>query len=466
MSSFMSKDRLWFLVSRFRERLWVRPLFICLLSIAGAFTAKLADGTGLKEVVPVVTAESIEELLSIMATSMLVIATFAVASMVSAYASASSTATPRTFALVVADDVSQNALSTFIGAFIFSIVSLTSLKNDYFGVAGRFTLFMLTIVVFGIVVFTFVRWVDRIARLGRMATAIDKVEHATSAALERRRLAPTLHGAPVSSVRQRKQPVLAPTVGYVQHVDVEKLQRWAEKTGGGVTVAALPGAFAAPGRVLAWVDKSSDPPADGSAESALDTDPVADAFLIGKERQFDADPRFGFVVMSQIAGRALSPAVNDPGTAIDILAAQVRLFAQWLGPRRVASHDGAGAASDEAPKYDRVEVPELSVHDLFDDAFTAMARDGAGTVEVALRLLKSLHALASLGRADVQAAARRHGRMALARAEASLVLPEDLARVREAARFLAPEERVEGTPGEPDEPDEPEKPEKPEKHRR
>lgn len=118
MASILSPDRIRFLLNRLRGKLWVKPLAVCRLSIAGAFMAKLADGTGLAEVVPEIDAESIKPLLTIMASSMLVIATFSVSSMVSAYASASNTATPRAFSLVVADDASQNALSTFLGAFI------------------------------------------------------------------------------------------------------------------------------------------------------------------------------------------------------------------------------------------------------------------------------------------------------------------------------------------------------------
>ena len=52
-------------------------------------------------------------------------------------------ATPRSFTLVVVDDVSQNILLTFIGAFIFSIVVLFTRKNSYFGDTGRLTLFVL-----------------------------------------------------------------------------------------------------------------------------------------------------------------------------------------------------------------------------------------------------------------------------------------------------------------------------------
>jgi uncharacterized membrane protein len=421
MLSIVSVDRLRFLINRFRERLWVKPLVICLLSIAGAFVAKLADGTLLAEIVPAITAESIETLLSVMAASMLVIATFAVGSMVSAYGSASSAATPRSFTLVVADDVSQNALSTFIGAFIYSIVALTAMKNEYFETAGRFTLLVVTVVVFGIVILTFVRWVDRIARLGRLGMTIDQVEKATAGALKKRREAPTLDGVPAGTEEARGRPVFAATVGYLQHVDVAALQAWAEEVEGKVVVATLPGSFAGPGRALAYV--SGRPEED----EKLDCGKVVESFLIGGKRRFDDDPRFGLVVLSEIAGRALSPAVNDPGTAIGILGTLVRLFVLWSEPVEVADATG--------PKYDRVEVPEIYVQDMFDDAFTAIARDGAGAVEVAVRLQKALQSLALIGDGAMREAAQHHGRLALARAELALDLPEDLALVREAARF-------------------------------
>jgi uncharacterized membrane protein len=139
----------------------------------------------------------------------------------------------------------------------------------------------------------------------------------------------------------------------------------------------------------------------------------------------------GFVVLSEIAGRALSPAVNDPGTAIDIIGRMVRLFTVW--------RDTRVASEDREPEYDRVVVPELDVRDMFDDAFTSIARDGAGAVEVSLRLQKGLRALAGLGDDALRAAAREHGRVALKRAEAALRLSEDLAVVREVAKFAEAE---------------------------
>ncbi len=68
---------------------------------------------------------------------------------------------------------------------------------------------------------------------------------------------------------------------------------------------------------------------------------------------------------------------------------------------------------------------------MFDDAFTSIARDGAGTIEVMLRLQKALIALTRMDNAALAEAARRHAGLALARAQHALQLDEDVARVRE-----------------------------------
>lgn len=422
MPSIIPTDQLRFFINRLRERLWVKPLAACLLSIAAALAAKLADDTELGLILPTIKPEPVETILSIMAASMLVIATFAVTSMVSAYASASSTATPRSFSLVIGDDRSQNALSTFIGAFIYSIVALTAMKNGYFEAAGRFTLFILTAIVFGMVIITFVRWVDSIARLGRIGTTIAKVEHATAQALMLRQKAPTLDGVPVVS-QVHGWAVFASHVGYVQHIDIAALETWARKNEGRVVIAALPGTFAAPGRELAYIRTCS------GEITESDKQQVIQSFQIGNSRLFDDDPRFGLVVLSEIACRALSPAVNDPGTAINIIGTLVRLFVLWNSPLK--------AGEEHTPKYSRVEVPEISIHDMFDDAFTGIARDGAGTVEVMIRLQKALQSLALIGDAPMQEAAKLHARLALKRAQLALNLSEDLATVCNAAAFAS-----------------------------
>jgi uncharacterized membrane protein len=416
-------DRIRFFLNRLGERLWVKPLGICTLSVGAVFVAKWTDRLGLEDTLPSVTLDSLDTLLTTMSASMLVIATFAVASMVSAYSSAANEATPRTFTLVVADDVSQNALSTFVGAFIFSIVAIVTLKNSYYGEAGRFTLFALTLLVFAIVIGVFVRWVDRIARLGRVGSTIEKVERAAAESLGRRRAAPTLRAKPIDDGPPQGNALYGSSIGYVQHVEVETLQSCAERADARIRVTAMPGSLAAPGRPLAWVLTESGELSDADRTS------IEKAFLIGDRRVFDDDPRFGLIVLSEVASRALSPGINDPGTAIDIVGRLVRLFVLWIEP----------PDEHRSIRYDRVQVPEIELADMFDDAFTPIARDGARCIEVVVRLLKMLHALASTGDDRMRKLAIRHANLALARAEIALDLEEDRKLARDVAAFGRPE---------------------------
>lgn len=409
--------RLRSLLLSLRERLWAKPLAACLLSLLGVGLAGLLDGRWFMDSPPEVSADSIEALLSIMASSMLVIAIFAAGAMVSAYASASNTASPRSFPLVVADDVSQNAYSIFVGAFIFGVVGLVALENSSFDTVGRFVLFIETGFVFALVILTFVRWVDRIARLGRQGNTVDLVERATWRAIERRIRCPRLGGAPVAAREGEWHGVGAGEVGYVCEVDLETLQDCAQRQDLQLQVATLPGAFVAPGQPLLRVQ--------GARPSGELAATLRGAFRIARSREFDHDPRFGLVVLSEIAARALSPAVNDPGTAIDVTGRLVRLFARW--------HEQE--PPEDGPRYLRVQVPALDPADLVEDAFTAIARDGAGTIEVMCRLLKALHTLAELGDPALAEAARAQAREALAHAEQAMRLPGQLARVRDLASF-------------------------------
>ncbi|WP_026333253.1 DUF2254 domain-containing protein [Thioalkalivibrio sp. ALM2T] len=417
----LTTDRLRVFFSRLKDRLWVRPLGLSVLAVGGTFVARLADGTGLAKVLPRIQLDSVESLLTIMASSMLVIATFAVGAMVAAYASASVSATPRSIPLVISDDVTQNALSAFIGAFIFSIVSLISVQNEIFGHAGLFSIFSLTLLVFVIVIVTFVRWVDRIARLGRVVNTIEKVEEAATDALDRRRHAPTLGAlaGPMNPTRGIGAPVFSPTVGYVQHIDLETLQSVAEDANCRVLVTALPGTFVSARRPLLRIEGCE----------AFDPEAFAVAFKICPNRAFDDDPRFALVALSEIADKALSPGTNDPGTAINVIGSMVRLFTLWVSP---LEKDRVAEIT-----YDRVFVPSLEIDDLFDDAFTALARDGAGFVEVAIRLQKAFRALAETDDQAMVAVAKRHSRMALARSEQAMSLQDDIEAVRRAAAFSA-----------------------------
>jgi len=400
----------------------------CLLAVTAAFAAAAADRIGLHDFFPEIQNDTVEKLLSIIAASMLGVATFAVGSMVSAYASVSNSATPRAFMLVISDDKSKTALSTFLAAFIFSVVSLIAIKTGLYGRAGVFVIFAMTILVLGWVVLMFVRWVDQIARLGRLGTTIDRVERAAIAAIEQRRRSPHLGGLPVNENADFGEPIFVDAVGYVQHINVEALQTCAKNCNAVLMVAALPGTFIAPGKAIGFAKMDH-----GSMSADLNVTSVAKAFTIGHDRSFEEDPRFCLIALSEIAGRALSPAVNDPGTAIDIIGTFVRLFVLWIAPLK----DSAGPS-----KFDRVRVPALKLDEMFNDAFTAIARNGAGSIEVVIRLQKAFLSLSATGHTGLRQAALNHSQLSLARAEIAMKFPQEVQSVRALVEKLQQENSI------------------------
>ena len=393
-------------------KLWFKPLIFCTLSIIGAFIAMLADGTFLTDIAPDIKYESLDDLLNTLSSTMLVIAIFAVGSMISAFAAASSTATPRSFKLVVADDVSQNALSIYIGSFIFSIVASVAFKNGYYGKAGRFVLFILTLAVFFIVIFTFIRWVERISKLGRLEHTIQKIEDVTTKTFEKRIKVRRLGGSPIIERENKGVPIYSNEVGYILYLNMDRLQEVATQLKVIITLNCMPGTFVSPDRVIAYIVSPHDEiPID-------DKEKLSKAFVIGTSRSYYADPRFGLIALSEIASRALSPGINDPGTALSVINSFVRLFHLWFNK------------NDNNPsqdvKYNRIEVPEIEASDIFEDAFRPISRDGAGNIEVMIRMQKALTSIYSFVPDEVKEEALKSAKEAYKRAELALSYSGDL----------------------------------------
>ena len=396
---------------RLSAKLWFKPLIFCLLSIGGALIAHTADDTFLTDIVPDIKKESLDDLLSTLSNSMLVIAIFAVGSMVSAFAAASGTATPRSFKLVVADDVSQNALSIYIGSFIFSIVASVAFANGYYGKAGYFVLFVLTLTVFLVVIITFIRWVERISKLGRLGHTIQKIEDVTAKTFQKMIDVPRMGGAPIIVREHKGIPIYNEKIGYIQHVNMATLQELAESLEIIITLNCLPGTFVTPDRAMAYI-------VSGNDEFPLhDKEKLSKAFIIDNTRSYYADPRFGLIALSEIASRALSPAVNDPGTAIAIINSYVKLFHLWFLNKDIKT---------SKIKHNRIEVPEIATADIFEDAFRPIARDGASNIEVMMRMQKAFKSIYSFIPDELKDIVLTNAQIAYERAKLSTEYEGDL----------------------------------------
>lgn len=418
------------LLSRLNRTLWVRASLFALLGIAAALAAVAAESL-LPSDLPTVGAESVGQILQILASSMLAVTTFSLSVMVSAYSAATDNVSPRATRLLMQDTTTQNVLGTFIGSFLFSLVGIISLSTGFFGQSGQLVLFLVTLVVIALIVVTLLRWIEHLSLLGRVGETTDRVEQAARQAITDRAVRPCLGGRPLSTNEQlpaEAEPVYAAAIGYVQHLDMGVLDTCTREANCEIYVLSLPGSFVHGDYPLARV-------VGGDGETTAER--VRAAFTVGEERSFDQDPRFGLMVLAEIASRSLSPAVNDPGTAIDVIGRVIRLLALWAQRER---------GNEDDVQFPGVRVPPLDTADLFYDTFSPIGRDGAGLVEVQMRLQKAMSALAAMGDEEFRRQARKHSAMALKRAEVALTLEEDLSPVRQLANHLAPGNQHPDTP--------------------
>ncbi len=392
-----------YLLSELRSRLWVKPSIMGIAAVLWVSFAYFGAHLLPDDLFISIKRDILINLLGIMASTMLTVATFSVAAMVSAFSAVSTTATPRAARIVMRDNATQNSLTSFLAAFIYAIVALVAISVVDYGIGGRVLLFAGYTVMVAWVLISFVRWVDRVSTLGRMGDTLERVEEACRVPFTSPDTMGTLGAAEATGAPVTGAEVRVERVGYIQNIDIADLDSLARELGSTIHVLERPGAFFGPHDSLAIV----------SGRDELDdesTGRIRRAFVIGDTRRVESDPRFGLIILSEIADRALSPAVNDPGTAIAVLGIQVRLMEAWCRHRR------------ETPevKYPNIKVYPLDPEDLLDDSLTSISRDGSAMYEVGARIQKSLAMLTRLGNEKLTAAALRHSRLALEQAERSL----------------------------------------------
>jgi uncharacterized membrane protein len=399
-------DRWLFAWRRLKRRMWFRAALYALVGVAAALLAAAGAPWVPDPVADRLGGESVEQILTILASSLLAVATFSLGAMVTAYTAVSSGATPRAAALVTGDEGAQKALATFVGAFLYAIVGVTAINANYYGPEGRAIIFIVSLCVVALVAFRLLAWIGRLSDLARVGHMIGMVEKRAADALADRVRRPRLGG--VAGALKDGFAVVAPGTGYVQNVDPDRLDSAARALDCSVHVLAMPGAFVRRGDTIARLDR------EDCADKGLRR--LVSAFTIGHSRSYDQDPRYGLIVLAEIATRALSPGVNDPGTAIQVVGAGVRLLDDWARPPE--------ELTDLPEPSPRVFASVLSPDDLMTDIFEPIAFHGAGDPAVLIRLRKALATL-SVSSPELAAPAARIDARLLARAETVLPSNQD-----------------------------------------
>ncbi len=405
---------------RLSRRVWVRVTLIAVLAVVAAGLAPLLQGVIPEQLADRLGEESTRPILNVLATSMLAVTTFSLSVMVAAHRAASEQVTPRTHRLLLEDTTTQTVLATFLGAFIYALTSIVLINASLFTARSVTVSFFFTVFVILLVVIAILRWIDHLSRLGSMLETTRTVERAAEAAFGARLDDPFLGCRPAAEAPAGLAHRVGPeTTSYVGHVDTQALVALAREAGFDIVLRARPGDFVSERDALAETGRSGH------------DDAIRAAFTLADARDFTQDPRFGLIVLSEIASRALSPGINDPGTAIDVIGRVLRLLLRWRQPE-AGPRTGQLAGPDGDRRQGEVFVAPLDPADLVEDGFLGAARDGAGMVEVQLALQKALAALAASADPAMAAAARAMSARARDYAAAAMPLAADLARVEAA----------------------------------
>lgn len=363
----------------------------------------------------------VEDLLRILASSMLVVSTFALSILVSAFASASTTGTPRATKLVVADPRAQSTVAVFLAAFIFSIVGVIALGLGTWGPEKRFVLFCFASLVLARVIYAFMEYIQLLTRIGRVEHTLETVEGAALRAM-RAFVENPLVGAQVESEpRPGALPLLATEVGFVQLVVAAALERVCRRLECDAHVAVRTGDLVDPGRPLLFIDISR--PLQDKEEQSL-----RDAIVVGPHRSIEQDAGYGLLVLAEIAQRALSPAVHDPGTAIAVMGSQTRVLvealARWTNEPRVL--------------HEHVYAPLTDPSGIVRPAFDPIARAGATELEVLRQLLRHLDVLARTTPEPFAGRAREQAEPVVTRARVNEIDADDLRSLHRELRRAGP----------------------------
>ncbi|SQJ16012.1 Predicted membrane protein (DUF2254) [Serratia rubidaea] len=174
------------LFSQLTRKLWFRACLFALLAVISALVSIVIKPFIPASIGGMVGADAVDNILNILASSMLAVTTFSLNIMVSAYSSATTSVTPRATRLVMEDSTTQNVLATFIGSFLFSLVGIVALSMGAYGERGRVVLFVVTLLVIALIVITLLRWIQHLSLLGRVGETTSRVEEAARNALENR----------------------------------------------------------------------------------------------------------------------------------------------------------------------------------------------------------------------------------------------------------------------------------------
>lgn len=302
---------------------------------------------------------------------------------------------PRLLRTFLRDTGTQVSLGTFTGTFIFCMAVLLQLSKT-----AKYTLpqvsvnlaLLLSLVSFGVLIY----FINHVAVSLQAPVVVARVSKELHAAINHQFSSQNIVAATAveneatekSRLSLPYQVVTAKASGYLQVRDDQSLLQLAHRHDLVFKLLSEPGDFIIEATPIVWVW--------GETDMAHITNTVRMAFITGKQRTLVQDVTFGFNELIEVALRALSPAINDPFTAMTCL--------DWVGSAlcQVCTRPFPGDHVYDAQGRLRLLTRPVTFTHLANAAFNQVREYGRNSRYVTLRLMYTLRRVAEFAETPPQ----------------------------------------------------------------
>jgi uncharacterized membrane protein len=395
----------------FRNAIWILPALgmvagLVMIRILIAIDRSLGWDAGFPP-------ESARALVSTLASSVFTLVVFVSSALLLAVQLASSQLTPRVIAIVFRDPVTKGLVTLFVFTFSLALALLVRIDTTVPWLTGGVVAYGFLASLVGFLIL-----INHLGKSLRPSGVLRSVARMGRESIEgvyprlEGDAAPTPESATNGRCGEAARTVPSTRDGVMLAFDLHGLTSLAERAGCVIELVPQVGDFVAAGDPLLRVHPGS---------SHVPDDSLREGVCVGDERTPDQDPAFAFRILVDIASKALSPAINDPTTAV-LAIDQIHHLLRNLGCRRLDEgqvRDAAGALRLVYRTPDWEDFVQLAV--------TEIRLFGGQSIQVARRLRAMLEDLIRALPEHRAALLRRELAILHRSAERFFKEPEDLA---------------------------------------
>ncbi len=370
-----------------KEKFWLTPAISSLIAVAlsiGFFYVDLLLVDEIKDYIPSILLTKVELAKTIMGTlagALLTMSTFTFSTILVVLTMYSAQFSPRALKNFVHDPITWRVLGIFLGGFIYNTLSLLFMRDDLFSheVLSTFVGIVIAFFCLG----TFAYFIHYIATTVQVSKLIEElIEDAEDVISFYEKLEENYIVTEVSPTWDPVgviETVYAESNGYMQFLYIEQLHAHAKKKDFEVDVLVFVGDYIYEGKPLMNIYR----------KEGQDYD-VNGFYTIGGERSAEQDLSYSLQKLVEIALRAISPGINDPNTANDIIIRIGRL----LGKIAHLHHGVTIMPNEEGQNILKFTLPEFE--DTLYKVYYQLSFYGKDDISVLNSMTDSLRILADL----------------------------------------------------------------------